>query len=299
MLHISRSSPTSRSQQPMSTNAKSVRLSLSATCHRYHELTLHDHLQDFSSDSPRRPYVRLALRVDCAAAPPHWDLTSGGKDLDISEEDGYVLSANGEASPSTLGVLVPCEPLTAVSRARPGRLRVKPWILHRRRVFDITTSPTSPTVSASSLLSLPPPPASSLTTLLHNQSLSPQPSGFRIRDRLPLTPSTPNTDFKNLCNNLRQRDALPKAASSEVPQISPISPPTSPAVSCTPSSPRQQRPVLHVQTSSPVGTSAPPPTAALPSPSPSPSQFRPSGRLPKRPALPVWPAEYYPRVVAV
>ncbi|KAI0002279.1 hypothetical protein BJV74DRAFT_46433 [Russula compacta] len=284
MLHISRSSPPRRTQQPMSTNAESSH-----------------HLQELLSDSPRRPYVRLALTVDCAAAPPHWDLTSGGKDLDISEEDGYVLSANGEASSSTSGVLVPCEPLTAVCRARPGRLRVKPWILHRRRVFDTTTSPTSPTVSASSLLS-PSPPASLLITLLHNQSFSPQPSsGFRIRDRLPPTPSTPNTDFKNLCSNLRQRNALlaAKAASPEVPQISPISPPTSPAVSRTPSSPRQQRPVLHVQTSSPVGTSAPPPTPALPSPSPSPSQFRPSGRLPKRPALPVWPAECYPRAVVV
>ena len=197
----------------MSTNAKSVRLSLSATCHRYHELTLHDHLQDFSSDSPRRPYVRLALRVDCAAAPPHWDLTSGGKDLDISEEDGYVLSANGEASPSTLGVLVPCEPLTAVSRARPGRLRVKPWILHRRRVFDITTSPTSPTVSASSLLSLPPPPR-----LLTNHS-SPQPITLPSALRLPhpRSPSSHPLDAQHrLQESLQQSSSARCSAESRV-----------------------------------------------------------------------------------
>jgi hypothetical protein len=85
-----------------------------------------------------------------------------------------------------------------------------------------------------------------------------------------------------------------------VPSASlPISPSLSPAASYTSSPSRQQRPVLYVQTSSPVGTSAPPPTPALPSPCPSASQFRPSGRLPKRPPLPVWSAEYYPRAVVV
>jgi hypothetical protein len=129
-------------------------------------------------------------------------------------------------------------------------------------------------------------------------------SDFRIYDRLPPTPATPNTDFKNLFNSLRQRDAFPlhtaKVVPSEVPSVSlPISPPPSPAVSRTSSSSRQQRPVLFVQTSSPVGTSAPPSTPVLPSPCPSASQLRPSGRLPKRPPLPVWSAEHYPRAVVV
>jgi hypothetical protein len=251
-------------------------------------------MQDHLFGSTRRPYIRpAAVWVDCSPVPQHWDpLTSEIKDLDISEEDGYILSANGEGS--TSGVFVPCEPLSAIRRARPGRLRIRPLVLHRRRVVGITTSPISPTVSTS----LPP----SYNTTNPRRTTSPQSSsGVRIRGRLPPTPSTPNTDFKNLFNSLRQRDAhhAAKVAPAEVSPTLLISPPASPAVSRTPPSLRQQRPVLHVQTSSPVGTSAPPPTPSLPSPSPSPSQFRPSGRLPKRPALPVWPAEYYPRAVVV
>jgi hypothetical protein len=54
---------------------------------------------------------------------------------------------------------VPCEPLSAVRRARPGRLRIKPWILHRRRVSAITTSSPTSHQTVSPLLSphsLPP-----------------------------------------------------------------------------------------------------------------------------------------------
>jgi hypothetical protein len=109
-----------------------------------------------------------------------------------------------------------------------------------------------------------------------------------------------------LFNNLRQRDALvhsaARASPHEAPSCPAISPSSSPAVSRTPSSLRQQqqqRPVLYVQTSSPVGTSAPPSTPALSSPCPNVAPFRPSGRLPKRSPIPVWPAEYYPRAVAV
>ncbi|KAI9508394.1 hypothetical protein F5148DRAFT_1197029 [Russula earlei] len=227
---------------------------------------------DHSLDTMRRPYVRPALWVDRHPMPQHWDLASGDVDPDISEQDGYVLSANGEGSMS--GVFVPCDPLSAVRGARPGRLRVKPFTLHRRRIWGATVSPT-------------------LTT-------SP---GFRLRDHLPPTPSTPNTDFKNLYHSLRQRDVIPapRVAPSEVPPApSLILPPISPALSRTPSSSLRQRPVLHVQTSSPVGTSPPPPTPALPSPYPSKSQFRSSGRLPNRPTLPLWTAaEHYPRAVVV
>lgn len=256
-------------------------------------------LADQDQSSPaRRQYIRPALRlVDCPPTPPHWDLVS--RKGDVSEEDGYILSANGEGS--TSGVFVPCDPLSAVRRARAGRLRIKPTVLQRRRVLlGITTSPISPThaVSASS---------SHLPTNHSSQrSISAQPSssssGVLLRDRLPPTPLTPNTDFKNLYNSLRKCDVLPAAktaAFTEIPPAFPISPPVSPAVSATSSSPRQQRPILHVQTSSPVGTSAPPSTPALTSPSPSTFQFRPSGRLPKRPPLPVWPAEHYPRAVVV
>jgi hypothetical protein len=104
----------------------------------------HDH------DSPaRRHYIRpAALRVDCPLTPQHWDLTSRDGEHDVSEEDGYVLSANGEGS--TSGVFMPCEPLSAVRRARLGRLRVKPTVLlHRRRAMGITTSPISPTATVS------------------------------------------------------------------------------------------------------------------------------------------------------
>lgn len=252
----------------------------------------------------RRQYIRPALRLDCPPTPKHWDVASkASSDLDVSEEDGYVLSANGEGS--TSGVFVPCDPLSAVRRARPGRLRVKSHILHRRRISGIT--PINPTIAVS---------ASSSSSHLHlptnhssQRSISAQlsSSGVLFRDRLPPTPLTPNTDFKNLCNSFGKCDVPPaaKTASPEVPPAFPISPPvspTSPAVSGTsssPSSPRQQRPVLHVQTNSPVGTSAPPPTPALTSPSPSTFQFRPSGRLPKRSPLPIWPTEYHPRAVVV
>ena len=257
-----------------------------------------------SPNSTRRPYVCPPLWVHRPSVPQHWDLASGDKHPDISEEDGYVLSANGEGT--TPGAFVPCEPLSAVRRARPGRLRIKPWILHRRRVSGIaTSSPTSQTVS--SVLSpetyWPLRPSRPLDQSLNDQFLPQPSSGLRIYDRLPPTPATPNTDFKNLFNSLRQRDALAhsaaKASPHEAPPYLPISPSSSPAVSRTPSSLRQQRPVLYVQTISPVGTSAPPSTPSLPSHCPSAAPFRPSGRLPKRSPLPVWPAEHYPRAVVV
>jgi hypothetical protein len=261
--------------------------------------SLADHDQDQASPA-RRQYVRPALRlVDCPPTPPHWDLASRKSDpcLDVSEADGYILSANGEGS--TSGVFVPCDPLSAVRRARAGHLRTKPTGLPRRRVLlGITTSPTSPTHAVSASSSHLPTSHSSQRSI----SAQPSSSGVLLRDRLPPTPMTPNTDFKNLYDSFRKCNVVPAAktaAFTEIPPAFPISPPVSPVVSVTSSSPRQQRPVLYVQTSSPVGTSAPPSTPALTSPSPSTFQFRPSGRLPKRPPLPVWPAEYYPRAVVV
>ena len=96
----------------------------------------------------RRPYVcPPPLWVNSTPPiPKHWDLSSGDKHLlDIDEEDGYVLSANGEGS--TCGAFVACEPLSAVKRARAGRLRIKPWLSHRRRVSAIGISPISAVVS--------------------------------------------------------------------------------------------------------------------------------------------------------
>ncbi|KAH9976095.1 hypothetical protein BGW80DRAFT_900403 [Lactifluus volemus] len=130
-------------------------------------------------------------------------------------------------------------------------------------------------------------------------------SGRYFYDLLPPTPSTPNTDFTHFYNNLRERervrDALQATASptcKEAPEVLPVSPPATPATSSPSSSPRrQQRPVLYVKTSSPVGTSAPPPTPALPTPST--PQFRPSARMPKRPVLPAWPVQYCPPAVVV
>ena len=292
----------------MSIDPESVRLSPFCSATYRSDLSAHvpptvtrslAHAVPQDADTTRRPYVCPPLWVHRPLVPQHWDLASGDKHLDINEEDGYVLSTNGEGS--TSGAFVPCEPLSAVRRARAGRLRIKSWILHRRRVSGITTtsSPTSQGVSSvPSHLS-----HRSVSQINKHQFPFPQPqpsSGFRIYDRLPPTPATPNTDFKNLFNSLRQRDALAHSAAKVSPHQAPSHPPiSSPAVSRTPSSPRQQRPVLYVQTSSPVGTSAPPSTPALPSPCPSAAPFRPSGRLPKRSPLPVWPAEHYPRAVVV
>jgi hypothetical protein len=106
--------------------------------------------QDAVSDFTRRPYVRPELKINITPTPKHWILTSKEEDLDINEDDGYVLSATGEGSES--GVFIPCDALSGISVARPGRLRTKPQVLHRRRVSGIATSPTvsdtsSPTVS--------------------------------------------------------------------------------------------------------------------------------------------------------
>ena|SRR6266478_1234733 len=148
MLLISRPPPPKRAPQAMSIHSES-----STSVSRAHVLNsgyLPNHGQGHRSPA-RRQYIRPALRIDCPPTPSHWDLASGDSNLDVREEDGYVLTANGEES--TSGAFVPCEPLSAVRRARPGRLRlrIKPMVLHRRRIFGITTSPISPTaVSASS-----------------------------------------------------------------------------------------------------------------------------------------------------
>jgi hypothetical protein len=94
------------------------------------------------SDITRRPYIRPALTIDIAPTPKHWDVTSKGTVLDINEEDGYVLSANGEGSAS--GVFVSCDALSGVRNVRRGRLRVKPEVFYRRR---LSANPTSPTLN--------------------------------------------------------------------------------------------------------------------------------------------------------
>ena len=305
MLLISRPHPPKRSPQAMS--IQSVHSELSSSVSRTHVLVNSGHPPHQEHHSPaRRQYIRPALLIDCPPTPKHWDLASRVSNMDVREEDGYILSANGEES--TSGVFVPCEPLSAIRRARPGRVRIRPMALHRRRISGITTSISPTAVSASSSSSHQSLNIHSHLPTYHSsytqRSISAQQhpsSSIILRDCLPPTPLTPNTDFKNLYNTLRKCDALPavKTVSPEVPVPSafPISPPVSPAASSSPSSPRQQRPVLHVQTSSPVGTSAPPSTPALTSPSPRTFQFRPSGRLPKRPPIPVWPTDYYPRAV--
>jgi hypothetical protein len=157
MLLISRPPPPKRAPQAKAMSIQSIQTSI------------HSESSSLSRGSgrhpppphspPRRQYIRPALRIDCpptpTTTPKHWDLASRVSNLDVREEDGYVLSANGEGS--TSGVFVPCEPLSAVRRARrPGRLlRIKSTALHRRRVWGITTtSPISPTtVSAYTLFS--------------------------------------------------------------------------------------------------------------------------------------------------
>jgi hypothetical protein len=97
--------------------------------------------QDTLSDITRRPYFRPELKINITPTPKHWVLTSKEEHIDINEDDGYVLSANGEGSGS--GVFIPCDALSGISNARAGRLRAKPQILHRRRVSGIA----SPTLS--------------------------------------------------------------------------------------------------------------------------------------------------------
>ena len=172
MLLISRPPPPKRAPQAMS--MQSI-YSESPWASRTHVLVVnsghppHQNQEPHSHSPARRQYIRPALRIDCPPStttpkPKHWDLASRVSNLDVKEEDGYVLSANGEEY--TSGVFVPCEPLSAISRARPGprRLRIKPMVLHRRRISGITTSPISPT-SVSAHISL------SLITNIH--SLSP------------------------------------------------------------------------------------------------------------------------------
>jgi hypothetical protein len=147
MLLISRPPPPKRGSSqamPIQSIHNSVLVNNSGHPPNHHQ----EHHSHSNSHSPaRRQYIRPALRIDCPPpTPKHWDLSSRVGNLDVREEDGYVLSANGEEF--TSGVFVPCEPLTAVSLARAGprRLRIKPMVLHRRRFSGITTSPiTSPT----------------------------------------------------------------------------------------------------------------------------------------------------------
>ena len=167
MLLISRPPPPKRNRAPQAMSIQSIPSEPSVS--RTHVLvansgnmpttTTTNNNQDQEHQSPaRRQYIRpAALRIDCPPSTPtpkHWDLASRVGNMDVREEDGYVLSANGEES--TSGVFVPCEPLSAVRRARPGRLtgrlRIKPMVLHRRRVLGITTSPISPTTVSERLL---------------------------------------------------------------------------------------------------------------------------------------------------
>ncbi|KAI0262206.1 hypothetical protein BC834DRAFT_402269 [Gloeopeniophorella convolvens] len=253
------------------------------------------------SDIARHAYVRPELNLVITPVPTHWDVSSQkDTETDISADDGYVLSATGDASAA--GYFLPCDALELrAPQARRTRLRIKPRALQRAAPSPGLASP-SPTT----------------------------PTAFRFRDTPPASPLSPDTDFRTFFDALRQRDGFAKLAASAGADVLPPSPPAtpppaepaSPASSTSDSpaavSPRSARPVLRVQTTSPVGTSAPPPTPALPSPAPTPSptsssscpsspspspraaQFRPSGRLPKRAPLPQWPEErYYPRAVAV
>ena len=142
MLLISRPPPPKRAQQAMSIQSIHSESSVSRT----HVLVNSNHPPNQEHHSPaRRQYIRPALWIDCPPTPKHWDLTSRASNMDVREEDGYILSANGEES--TSGVFVPCEPLSAVRlvrRARQGRLRIKP-VLQRRHISGITTSRMSPT----------------------------------------------------------------------------------------------------------------------------------------------------------
>ena len=151
MLLISRPPPPKRAPQAMSIQSIHSESSVSRT----HVLVNGNHPPNQEHHSPaRRQYIRPALLVDCpSTTPKHWDLASRVSNPDVREEDGYVLSANGEGS--TSGVFVPCEPLSAVRRARQGRLRIKP-MLQRRRILGITTSRISPTAVSTSSPSFSP-----------------------------------------------------------------------------------------------------------------------------------------------
>ncbi len=147
MLLISRPPPPKRALQPMSIHSET-------SASRTHVLVNNGHPPIQEHHSPaRRQYIRPALWIEGTPTTKHWDLASRDSNLDVREEDGYVLSADGEEY--TSGAFVPCEPLSAVRGARPRRRRIKPMVFHRRRISGITLSPISPTtVSVSSPLSL-------------------------------------------------------------------------------------------------------------------------------------------------
>jgi hypothetical protein len=147
MLLISRPPPPKRALQAMSIHSET------SSASRTHVLVNNGHppIQDHHSPA-RRQYIRPALRIECTPTPKHWDLASRDSNLDIREEDGYVLSADGEEY--TSGAFVPCEPLSAVRGARPRRRRIKPMVFHRRRISGITLSPISPTTVSVSFLPL-------------------------------------------------------------------------------------------------------------------------------------------------
>jgi hypothetical protein len=238
MLHIAPSPALKqRTPQAMSIDPESVRLSpfLQRTTHRLTDVPrtrstspgafgiARIALQEGSPNTTRRPYVCPPLWVNCTPVPQHWDLSSGDNHLDIDEEDGYVLSANEEGL--TCGAFVACEPLTAVRRARPGRLRIKPWILHRRRI-----SPTATTVSF--LLSPLPSPLSTYRSVfstnrlllsLHPISASTIAS-LRLSRRPTRTSRTCSTASVNAIHSLStpQRQRLPRRHRSHYPSHLPF-----------------------------------------------------------------------------
>lgn len=167
MLLISRPPPPKRASQAKAMSIHSIHSNSSSSVSRPHVPVIQSSIgypnqEHHHSQSPvrKQQYTRPPpLRIDCPPkllpTPKHWDLASRVSNLDVREEDGYVLSANGEEF--TSGVFVPCEPLSAVRLARrPGRLRIKPTAFNRRRISGITTSPISPTTVSAYFFSLLP-----------------------------------------------------------------------------------------------------------------------------------------------
>ncbi|KAI0060595.1 hypothetical protein BV25DRAFT_1901029 [Artomyces pyxidatus] len=239
---------------------------------------------------PAHPPRRVAMRLNVTAlTKPKTTL-----DLDINADDGYILSDLSDSNIQDCLLPTPT-PLFESTRSRRLRLKVKRPPMPRK-------------VSG--------PPLG---------SISPTCSGFRFPDLCDISPKSPTSakaQFKAFFDTIRARElrkapATPTPASKLPVSTRPAPPPTTPlrqqpAPSTphqppTPVTPPSKRPVLRVQTK----TTPQPPMespillvtrSAQPSPrTPDAGRFRPSGRLPKRSPIPIWPEEYYssPHAIAI
>ncbi|KAI0048857.1 hypothetical protein FA95DRAFT_1678063 [Auriscalpium vulgare] len=308
-----------------------------------------------------RPSAQVALRLSVTSILPRSKAQPNEHtfDLDIDEEDGYVISAVGDRTTKN-PYYIPGPPSPVVFE-RYNRLRLKakrpPTA---RKVSDGALNPQlgciSPTCSgfrfpdASDISPTSPNTARArFEEFLQNMRArtakfadAARPTPVKTASQLPESPSTPTPSHKPALP-LRRPTAAPVSSPLAAPPSSPATPTRLPASPATPSTPRPAsalpakstprlitsssdiiltptqviispstpraltRPALRVITdsvvqaiadASPVSSASPSPRTPN-SPARKEAPFRPSGRLPKRSPIPIWPEEYYSHSVAV